>query len=178
MNPKVYLTPIKTEHIRIFIRLSEDPVLVRTMGWKPFKPNQTQLFVDAVSKPSLPLILPGDAIIYSIMKTNDDVPIGFLSLKGIDWDSARAELAIAICDDRYRSDGYGSEALSLALDHAFTRLELASIYLSVFPSNRRAIRAYEKNGFKLVERLENSWKMPNGEKVDMLVMSIEQELND
>jgi len=53
-------------------------------------------------------------------------------------------------------------------------LKLFSIYLSVFPSNKRAIRVYEKIGFKHVDRLEKSWTMPDGEKVDMLIMSIEK----
>jgi len=149
-------------------------LLISAMGWKPFKSYQEQQFVDAVSKPSLPMFRCEDSIIYSIITVNDNVPIGFISLKGIDWGSAKAELAVAICDNQYRSGGYGTEALTLGIDHAFNNLKLFSIYLSVFPSNTRAIRVYEKIGFKHVDRLEKSWTMPDGEKVDMLIMSIEK----
>lgn len=178
MKSKVYLTPIETDHIQKYIRYSSDPELLSTMGWKPFKPHQKQEFVDAVSKPSLPQFCSEDSIILSIITRNDNIPIGFISLKGIDWSSAKAELAIAICDIQYRSGGYGTDALALGIDHAFRSLKLNSIYLSVFPSNMRAIRVYEKIGFKLVERSEKSWTMPDGEKLDMLIMSISKKAND
>ena len=178
MNFKVYLTPIETDHIEKYIDFSEDPELISTMGWGPFKSHQKQQFIDAVSKPSLPMFCSQKSIIFSIITVNDNVPIGFISLKGIDWDSAKAELAIAICDNQYRSGGYGTESLTLVIDHAFNSLKIFSIFLSVFPSNTRAIRAYEKIGFQLVELLEKSWTMPDGEKVDMLIMSIEKKTND
>lgn len=177
MNSKVYITPIETDHIQKYIRYSNDPELTSTMGWKPFKSHQKQQFVEAVTKPSIPLFRSEKFIIFSIVTVEKNVPIGFISFKGIDWESAKAELAIAICDSQYRSGGYGSEALVLGIDHAFNSLRLISIYLSVFPSNARAIRVYEKTGFNLVERLEKSWRMPDGKKVDMLIMSIENKAN-
>ena len=178
MDTKVYITPIKTDHIQRYIHFSKDPVLINAMGWGPFESHEEQLFIDAVSKQSLPLSNYDDSIIYSIITVNYNVPIGFISLKGIDWDSAKAELAIAICDNQYRSSGYGSEALALAIDHAFNSLKLNFLCLSVFPSNTKAIRVYEKIGFKHIERLEESWTMPDGELVDMLVMAIEKKAND
>lgn len=39
-------------------------------------------------------------------------------------------------------------------------------------SNIRAIKAYEKVGFKTVDILKKSWTMPNGIKVDMLLMEL------
>ena len=178
MDPKVYITPIKTDHVQKYIHFSKDPVLINAMGWGPFESHEEQQFVDAVSKPSLPMFRCEESIIYSIITVNDNVPIGFISLKGIDWDSAKAELAVAICDNQYRSGGYGTEAPTLGIDHVFNSLKLFSIYLSVFPSNTRAIRVYEKIGFKLVKRLEKSWTMPDGKKVDMLIMSIKKKAND
>ena len=78
-------------------------------------------------------------------------------------------------EKEYRGQGYGTEALKLALDYAFNELGLALLGLTVFPSNERAIRAYEKVGFKRKEVLEKSWLMPDGEYADMLLMEVTQD---
>ena len=46
--------------------------------------------------------------------------------------------------------------------------------LTVFPSNARAIKAYEKVGFKTVDILKKSWTMPDGKQVDMLLMELKK----
>lgn len=46
--------------------------------------------------------------------------------------------------------------------------------LSVFPFNTRAIRIYEKFGFTYGNKLQNACIMPDGKKIDMLVMKIEK----
>lgn len=174
MGGRVYLTAATSEHIRKYILFCKDREFIQMMGWGPVEPHDQALFLKFVSKPSLPGLLDqSDFVLLSIVRTEDNLPIGFVSLKGIDWREKAAELAIAICDTRYRSDGYGSETLSLAVDHGFDNMKLNRISLSVFAFNPRAIRVYEKTGFRHVERLEKAWVMPDGEKVDLLVMIAE-----
>nr|MBA3627817.1 GNAT family N-acetyltransferase [Chloroflexota bacterium] len=52
--------------------------------------------------------------------------------------------------------GYGTEAASLMLAHAFERLGLHRVGLSVFSFNERAIRSYEKAGFRIEGRLRDA----------------------
>jgi len=96
-------------------------------------------------------------------------------LMGINHVTAKAEIGIAIMDRKYRSGGYGTEALTLSADYAFNTLNLYSLGLTVFPSNSRAIRAYKKVGFKEVDILKDSWTMPSGEQVDMLLMELNKD---
>ena len=49
--------------------------------------------------------------------------------------------------------GYGTEATGLMLWLAFERIGLHRVGLSVFSFNERAIRSYEKAGFRLEGRL-------------------------
>jgi RimJ/RimL family protein N-acetyltransferase len=98
-------------------------------------------------------------------------------LKGVNYEKAAAELGIAIMDSRYRSGGYGSEALTLAIDYAFNTLHVSLVGLTVFPSNIRAIRAYKKVGFEKVNILQKAWTMPNGEQVDMLLMEFRKKVH-
>jgi RimJ/RimL family protein N-acetyltransferase len=62
--------------------------------------------------------------------------------------------------------------LAIAADYAFHTMVLFSLGLTVFPSNTRAIKAYEKVGFKIIDILKDSWTMPNGKRVDMLLMEL------
>jgi len=86
-----------------------------------------------------------------------------------------AELGIAIMEKEYRSLGYGSEALELAINYGFNELGLGLIALTPYPFNERAINAYEKVGFVKKEVLEKAWRQESGELVDLLLMEITRE---
>ena len=88
----------------------------------------------------------------------DEAPIGLISL----WDRAiphqAAELSIWI-GQGHRNGGAGSEALRLALRHAFGPMGLHKIYLRVLEYNARAIRTYEKCGFKIEGTLRDEMRV-------------------
>ena len=74
--------------------------------------------------------------------------IGSLTLREIDGlDSAR--LGITIGAD-YVSQGYGTEALELFLDHYFGEMGFSRIVLDVAATNLRAVRTYRSLGFREV----------------------------
>ena len=50
--------------------------------------------------------------------------------------------------------GYASEAIGLLLGYAVRVLGLRKLLLEVLASNERAIRSYERAGFRTVGRLE------------------------
>jgi RimJ/RimL family protein N-acetyltransferase len=72
-------------------------------------------------------------------------------------------------DDRHR--GYGTEAISRLLRHAFETLGLNRIGLSVFDFNEEAISAYEKLGFAFEGRFRSAIKRSDGFH-DAILMSI------
>ena len=75
-------------------------------------------------------------------------------------------------DKEYRGQGYGTEALKTAVSYAHNELGLNLLGLTVFPSNTKAIRAYEKVGFHKTELLKDSWLLPDGEYADMWLMEL------
>ena len=169
-GPRIYLAPLADEHISRYMQLSDDPELVKTMGWRPFSPGEKERFLRVAEVLTLPYSGDGAPKTFSIVAVDGDVPIGFVTLKGVNSAGASGELGIAITEREYRSHGYGTEAMRLALSYAFNVLGLSSIGLTVFPDNHRAIRAYEKVGFERKEVMEKSWRLPNGEYIDMLLM--------
>ncbi len=75
--------------------------------------------------------------------------IGNLGLHELDQRNRQAELGIMIGEHDYWSKGYGGAAMRLLLEFGFGELNLHRIHLRCFDFNKRAIRAYEKIGFKL-----------------------------
>ena len=73
--------------------------------------------------------------------------IGTISLE-IDWKNRNAELGIAIWVKKYWSKGYGTDAVKVFLKYAFYELGLHRVWLRVYEFNQRAIKCYEKAGFK------------------------------
>ena len=172
---KVYLSPLQDEHIDHYMALSDDPELIATMGWRPFGSDEKERFNQFSQVLTLPNLEGGKAIVFSIIKTSDNKAIGYTSIKGISETETRAEVGIAIMEREYRGQGYGTEALRRVADYAFNELGLTLLGLTVFPSNQRAIRAYEKVGFRKTEILEDSWLLPGGEYADMWVMEMSRD---
>lgn len=97
--------------------------------------------------------------------------IGTIRLHHIESGDRRARLAIGICDRRFRSQGFGIEAIQLLLAYAFDTVKLHRVDLRVLAYNTRAIRAYEKCGF-VREGVERESALVNGAWHDVVMMSI------
>ena len=108
---------------------------------------------------------------FAIVLKENDTLIGNISLMKVHDVNRTAELWIFIGDENYLSRGYGSEAIMLLLDYAFNHVNLNNIMLRVFSFNPRAMRAYEKCGFKKYGVWEKSHYF-NGEYFDEVYMNI------
>jgi len=171
-EPPIRLVPLEDEHIARYLVLSSDPVLVESMGWKPFDPDEKERFLRYVENITVPNMAGGYTIALSIICDRDEKPIGYLSLKGVRDGGTGAEIGFAIMDRNYRGRGLGVEALKQAAAYAFDELELSLLVLTVFPDNAPAIRAYEKVGFVRTDILKESWERPDGTFADMWVMEL------
>lgn len=174
-NKIISLRPLSDEDIERYISLSDDPELIDTMGWTPFllhEKERFRLFTEVISVPGL---TGKKSAVFSIICSKDQKSIGYVSVKGISKDNSKAEVGIAIIDKDYRNRGYGTAALRQAAIYAFTELRIKTLYLTVFPSNTRAIRSYEKLGFHKVELLKNAWVMPSGDCADIILMSLHKD---
>jgi RimJ/RimL family protein N-acetyltransferase len=97
--------------------------------------------------------------------------IGNSGFFNLEWRNRNAELGILIGDKTRWNQGYGTEVMRLLLRHGFTTLNLHRIYLRVFESNPRAIRAYEKAGF-VHEGRQRQAEFRDGRYWDVLFMSV------
>lgn len=78
----------------------------------------------------------------------DGKVIGQVELRDIVWKTKSAELRIAIGDARHWGQGIGTLTVEWLKEYALSQLHLSHLFLRVYRSNKRAIRCYEKTGFK------------------------------
>jgi diamine N-acetyltransferase len=97
--------------------------------------------------------------------------IGNTSFHDIQSVERMAEFGIMIGDKSVWSQGYGSETTWLMLQHGFETLNLNRIYLRVYESNPRAVRAYEKVGYVHEGRMRQAI-YKDGKYADVLLMSV------
>ncbi len=88
--------------------------------------------------------------ILAIVEKETGKAIGICGLHNKNEINRTANFGIFLGDKNYWGHGIGTEATLLILDYAFNVLNLNSVYLEVIDFNKRAIKSYEKCGFKYV----------------------------
>ncbi len=114
---------------------------------------------------------PEATFVFVIVTKDDDKMIGSVSLDKIDWKDRNATLGIMIGEEEYRSKGYGTEAIRLILEYGFKYMNLHNIQLDLIEFNARALRCYQKCGFKEYGR-RRKCEFLNGQYYDKISMDI------
>ena len=96
---------------------------------------------------------------------------GTIRLDNVNRQDRRATMAIGIRNPALLGKGFGTEAITLLLSHAFGEIGLHRIGIRVLAYNKRAIRAYEKCGFT-VEGRERETAYVNGSWHDDIMMGL------
>jgi glutamate-1-semialdehyde aminotransferase/RimJ/RimL family protein N-acetyltransferase len=113
-----------------------------------------------------------DCIFLGIFTNKDNTHIGNIKLEPIDLDKKKATLSLIIGEIDYWNQGIGTESTILMVNFAFNNLKLKKVDLGVISENKKAIRVYEKSGFKL-KKIEKN-KIKHGSKIyDKIIMEIE-----
>ena len=92
---------------------------------------------------------------FSIRTLAEDKLIGELGLDVVSWPGRDAFVGLGIGETEYWSKGYGTDVMHVLLRFAFTEINLRRVTLTVFEYNPRAIRSYEKAGFRHEGHLRN-----------------------
>jgi diamine N-acetyltransferase len=146
---KTRLRRIEREDIPTFVRWFSDPdVREFLLLNRPISVAEEERWFEAQLQAT-------DSEIFAI-ETNDGVHIGNIGLHDINWTHRRAEMGIVIGERTFWGKGYGSDAIDVLLRFAFHELNLHRVSLKVYEDNARAIRAYEKCGFKHEGRLREA----------------------
>ncbi|MEM9486259.1 MAG: spermidine N1-acetyltransferase [Cyanobacteria bacterium P01_F01_bin.116] len=107
-----------------------------------------------------------------IAEDSDENSIGLVELLEIDYIHRTSEFAIII-SPAYQGKGFARTLIGLALDYAFSILNLNKVYLLVAVDNEKAIHLYSESGFTEEGRLIQE-VFTNGKYRDVIRMYILQ----
>ena len=111
---------------------------------------------------------------FTICELGDDRFIGTTWLKDLNLIDGNAELAI-VMDHDHIGAGWGTDAQRALLDFAFQNVGLQRVSLTAYADNTRAIRSYEKLGFKHEGLMRRSWRGPRGLSDNVLMAILREE---
>jgi RimJ/RimL family protein N-acetyltransferase len=114
---------------------------------------------------------PNEEPFFAMHTLAEDRLIGFCGLHSTRFHNGDAFVGIGIGEPEYRGCGYGTDAMRVLLRYAFQEIGLYRVSLTVFDYNPRAIRAYEKVGFRLEGRVREALNR-DGSRTDIRYMGI------
>jgi len=130
----------------------------------PFSHRQEREFLESVSTP-------GYHGAEFAIETLDGAYIGGCGITAGRPENREGTLGIAIGDKSYWNGGYGTDAMRVLCRFGFDMMNLHRIQLEVFSENARAIRVYEKIGFR-VEGVRREAFYKYGRYLDVMVMGL------
>ena len=140
---KVYLSPMNLEDIEKYVKWMNDFSTTDGLGSSSkvttFESERAWLINNMDKKEQQ----------FAIVLKETDKLIGNCGSCDINHLHQKGEVGLFIGEEENRSKGYGTEALSLLVEYGFNYLNLKNIMLKVFSFNKRAIKSYEKIGFKV-----------------------------
>src|SRR5215208_4646226 len=110
---------------------------------------------------------------FSVRTLAEDKYIGFLGL-WVDLIHREAWVGLGIGERDLWSKGYGTDMMKLCQQYVFAELGMERMSLGLFEYNPRALRSYEKCGFRL-EGHSRQEVMREGKRYDALWMGILRE---
>ena len=111
---------------------------------------------------------------FTIHALADDKLLGDINLFVDDWAGREAFVGLGIGERDFWGRGYGTDVMKVILRYAFTEVNLQRVTLNTFEYNPRAIRSYEKSGFRHEGRMRQVLNR-EGKRWDMLYMGILRE---
>jgi len=143
----VVLRRHRPENLAAFARWYADPEVARLTRYQ-----QSPLSADELQRFFYSRIIGPDSMAMAIHVRETERLIGTCAFSQLDGDNGSALYHITIGEHSGWGHGYGTEATQLMVAHAFERLALHRVALTVFEFNERAIRSYLKAGFRVEGR--------------------------
>ncbi|MBX3028836.1 MAG: GNAT family N-acetyltransferase [Chloroflexi bacterium] len=145
------------ENLATVLRWYADPEVARLTRYslRPMPPEEVERFFQS-------RLLASGSVAYGIHERRTGRLIGLTTFSALDPDNGSVLFHITIGEHDAWGRGYGTDAARLMLWLAFERIGLHRVGLSVFAFNERAIRSYQKVGFRIEGRLREAIRREDG----------------
>ncbi len=165
-GPRVVLRPIKLSDAPDYVRWFKDKEVVQYLGNKLLNIKEK-----GVRDYFLKMAKSKDRYLWAIVADGGQ-HIGNISCL-LEQKDKRVGLGIVIGDKRYWGRGFGPECWEVVANYIFRKLNFNRLQLTVLTTNSRAVKAYQKVGFKKEGVLrENIYAWVGKKFCDEYVMSI------
>jgi diamine N-acetyltransferase len=165
---RLYLRPLEREDLPLLRRWANDPeVRCLTGETTPMSGAGAEDFFEKVRADR-------DRVWFIIVLKENDQAIGECGLLRMFPAWRTTDLSIILGEKAAWGLGYGTEAMRLLLDYAFGALNFHRVAIGVVGFNEKALRFYEKAGFKR-EGVQRDGYYYNHRYCDFVMMSILEE---
>jgi len=154
-SPRLRLRKYRSGDAERLFQLYSDP---RVMRYWSFPPWTEMAQAEAYVQRALDEMAEGRVLPWAMAAHGDDRLIGTVTLFALDAMQGRAEIGYSL-DPKLQNQGMASEALRLALCHAFDTLRMRRIEADVDPRNAPSCRLLERLGFRLEGLLRARWRV-------------------
>jgi len=164
---RIRLVALTPDDLPTIARWYEDAEFMRLYDARPAAPkSEAELarWLEEVQKAK-------NIFAFAIRPIDSDGLIGTLELDDVLWSHGVCGVGIAIGDRANWSQGYGYEAMQLALAFAFDELNLHRVQATVFGYNDRSIALFEKLGFQR-EGVYREFLQRDGKRYDMMLYGL------
>jgi RimJ/RimL family protein N-acetyltransferase len=164
MGARVRLVPLAENHLGATFEWVNDPAMMRLLGrTAPVEPDEHQRWFLGLSTRT-------DCRYFAVETTESGRHVGNVWLWDMNAPDRKSEVRVLFGDEASRGHGYGSEAIALLANLAFTTFDVHRLYAYVFARNPRAKRAFEKAGF-VVEGLLRQERRFGNEFIDVYLLA-------
>ena len=171
IGDQIRFRSIEKEDLPYFVKWLNDPEVRRGLSMiMPLSQAEEEDWFEGLLKKS-PFERPLAIEIQPDSQVDEWIFVGNCGLFGIDWQNRFAEIGIQIGEKGYWNQGFGTKAMLLILKHGFENLNLHRLWLRVIETNLRAVRSYEKAGFKEEGKFRQA-QFIDGKYVDVMIMSV------
>lgn len=165
---RIRLRAVEHDDIKLFVRWLNDPEVTFGLSmYLPMSMTDEEKWFEGLASRS-----PAEKPLAIEMRAGDGWKlIGNSGFFDVDPVAHSAEVGILIGEKNIWNQGFGTETMRLLLRHAFETLNLNRVFLRVYVDNPRAVRAYEKAGFKLEGTMREA-VYKRGKFLDVHMMSV------
>tara|TARA_R110002050_G_scaffold75904_1_gene162434 strand:- start:37 stop:507 length:471 start_codon:yes stop_codon:yes gene_type:complete len=149
----IYIRPLEEKDAYVSVNWRNNPKIWKFTGPKPDNVVTIDMELSWIKN----VINRTNEKRFAICLLEDNQYIGNVQLTNIVENEAQVHIFIGESD--FWNLGIGTKATKLILEYGFNTLRLTSIYLYVNKNNTSAIKAYQNNGFKIVELKDDFIKM-------------------
>ena len=165
VGEKIYLRPFSQDDSAYVKRWFDDPEIRKLTGEvKALSLEETEEFYERLRTST-------DRVWFVIVLKDDDRVIGEAGLLRIFMPWRNTDVSIIIGEREEWGKGYGTETGRLLLNYAFKRLGMHRVSIGVVGFNERALRFWERLGFK-EEGIQKDGYLYDGRYSDFIMMSL------